>query len=148
MNKTDSVLIFRVMKKIAEGTLSESNLRIDRIIESIKSAPNAHAYTTNIMFLNRYVKEQSNQATLDVLLEKLENTKVLPNTLRKHNLETYEGFMDAVEEAMSEMFSGAGIGAAFDGAQSNANTNATGMAAPNGSSKKKKGIEKILSRRL
>jgi len=50
---------------------------------------------------------------------------------------------------MREMNSGAGIGGAFDGAQSNAAANATGMAAPTGrSNKKRKGIEKVLQRRL
>ena len=106
------------------------------------------SYVAALALIKEYVEKEANEETAKVLVEKMEEQEIIPRI--KHDLSNIEGFLDAFEEEfMREMNSGAGIGGAFDGAQSNAAANATGMAAPTGrSSKKRKGIEKVLQRRL
>jgi len=176
-NKIDSVLVFRVLKKMSEPFTQMESYKagvidakgniitplrertakqkqafsvMERMIVGLKKSSNPNAYVSALKMVREYVEERANEETAQVLLEKMENTHLIPTSLKHHDIGTYEGFMDAVEEVMNEMtVSGAGIGGAFDGAQSNAATNATGMAAPNGPTKKKrKGIENIINRRF
>ena len=172
MSNIDSVMVFRVLKKMStpfvqmesykagvidkKGNVivpknkrtSEQNRAfsvMERMIIGLKRASDPYSHLSALKMIKEYVEDNSNEETAQVLFEKMENHKMIKPV--NHDLSTYEGFMDAVEETMAEMVSGAGIGGRFDGMQSNAATNATGMAAPNGPPKKKK-LENILKRRL
>ena len=129
---------------------------LDRLVFNLKrllaKAPGGKtklaSYVAALALIREHVESESNKETANVLVEKLEEHKLIPPS-KQHDLTTVEGFMDAWEEEMvREMCSGAGIGGAFDGAQTNAAANATGMAAPNGPSKKKKKLDKFLHTRL
>lgn len=175
MDKTNSQLVLRILKKMATpmtqmesyktGVINEkgdviiprnkrtriqerSFTMIERLVIGLKKSSNPMAYVSAMKLMKEYVEDQSNETTSQYLFEKMEEHQLISSTPRKHDIGTYEGFMDAVDDMMSEMFSGAAIGGAFDGAQSNAAANATGMAAPNGPTKKKKKIDSILNRRF
>lgn len=172
MSNIDSVMVFRVLKKISTpfvqmesykagvidkkgNVIVPKNKRtpeqnrafsvMERMIIGLKRASDPYSHLSALKMIKEYVEDNSNEETAQVLFEKMENHKMIKPV--NHDLSTYEGFMDAVEETMAEMVSGAAIGGRFDGMQSNAATNATGMAAPNGPTKKKK-LENILKRRL
>jgi len=84
-------------------------------------------YVAALALLKEHVEKQSNLETSHVLLEKMQDHKLIPPI--KHDLSTPEGFMDAWEEAMYESsVSGASFGGAMSGAGTNAQINATGMA--------------------
>ena len=107
------------------------------------------SYIAALALLKEYVEKESNRETATVLLERFEEHGYAPKGISEHDLSTPEGFMDAFEEEfMKEMNSGASIGGRFDGAQSNADANASGMAAPSGPKKKKNRLEKILDNKL
>lgn len=178
-SKIDTVIIFRTLKKLTTewknteafkaGVINESgNVLVrtdertalqrgamslfDRVVFNLKRTipEQGNAYLSALALVKEYVQERTNEQTANVLVEKLEEHKLIPIS-KQYDLTTVEGFMDAFEDEMvREMFSGAAIGGAFDGAQSNSAANSTGMAAPNGPSKKKKkkGIDKILHTRL
>lgn len=176
MDKTNSTLVFRVLKKMATpftqmesykaGVIDQKgdvvvpkNKRtriqekafspLERMVIGLKKASTPDAYVSAMRLMKEYVEAESNENTCNVLMERMEQHQLISPTIRKHDLSTYDGFMDAVDEMMTEMMaSGAAIGGAFDGAQSNAAANATGMAAPNGPTKKKKRIDSILNRRF
>lgn len=136
------------MKK-AYTTLDRLIFNLKRVLQKLPGGGSQFgSYVAALALLKEHVEEESNKTTSTVLFEKMEDHNLVP--AMKHDLSTKEGFLDAFEEEfMREMtVSGAGIGGALDGAQTNANTNASGLAAPNGPSKKKKGIEKVLNRRL
>jgi hypothetical protein len=106
-------------------------------------------YIAALALLKEHVEQSSNTETSKVLMEKMQNHKIIPPV--KHDLSTAEGFMDAWEEAMFESsVSGASFGGAMSGAGTNAQINATGMAGidQNLFKKKKKDIRKILDRRI
>ena len=123
----------------------------NKIIEKFKSAlhdPSGLVEASNLLY--KQIEEQFGKETADFVFERLENHDLIPPAIREHDLATVAGYMAAHDKVM-EMFSGAAIGGAFDGAQSNAATNASGMAAPNGPTKKKKPIRRmrnILNNRL
>jgi hypothetical protein len=107
-------------------------------------------YIAALALLKEYVEQNSNEKTSQVLLEKLEEHKIIPQI--KHDLSTQEGFMDAWEEAMYEsMVSGASFGSSLSGAGSNAQVNATGLAGidtvlGDKKIKRRKDLRKILDR--
>lgn len=136
-------------QKKAFTLLDRMVFNLKRLLQKVPGGSSQIAsYVAALALIKEYVEQESNKETAQVLVEKLEEHQLIPPM--KHDLSTKEGFLDAFEEEFfKEMVSGAGIGGAFDGAQSNADTNASGMAAPNGASKKKrKGLEKVLNRRL
>lgn len=135
-------------QKKAFTNLDRLVFNLKRLLQKVPGGGSQLAsYVAALALLKEHVEEESNKLTSEVLLEKLEEHEIIPPI--KHDISTKEGFLDAFEEEfMKEMNSGAGIGGSFDGAQTNADTNASGMAAPNGPSKKRKGIEKVLQRRL
>lgn len=175
MDKTNATLVFRVLKKMSSPFVQFESYKagvinskgeviiprskrthvqekafspLERMVIGLKKASAPDAYVSALRLMREYVEEKSNKETVSVLMERMEAHNLVNPNVNKHDLSTYEGFMDAVDEMMSEMFSGAAIGGAFDGAQSNADANSTGMAAPNGpTKKKKKSIETILNRR-
>tara|TARA_X000001316_G_scaffold9405_1_gene2604 strand:+ start:3329 stop:3892 length:564 start_codon:yes stop_codon:yes gene_type:complete len=108
------------------------------------------SYIAALALLKEYVDNNHNQETSQVLLEKMQDHKIIPRV--KHDLSTQEGFMDAWEEAMVEsMVSGASFGGAMSGAGTNAQVNATGMAGidpvlGNKKIKRRKDLRKILDR--
>lgn len=105
------------------------------------------SYIAALALLKEHVEKEANKETSEVLMEKLQEHKIVPKI--KHDLSTAEGFMDAWEEAMMEsMTSGATFGGAMSGAGTNAQVNATGMAGidPVLGKKKRKDIRKILDR--
>jgi len=105
------------------------------------------SYIAALALLKEHVENEANKETSDVLMEKLQEHKIVPKI--KHDLSTAEGFMDAWEEAMMEsMTSGATFGGAMSGAGTNAQVNATGIAGidPVLGKKKRKDIRKILDR--
>jgi len=110
------------------------------------------SYVAALALLKEHVEQQSNTKTSNVLMEKLQEHKLIPPT--KHDLSTAEGFMDAWEEAMVEsMTSGAAFGGPMSGAGSNAQINATGMAGidpllGNKKIKRRKDLRKILDRQI
>jgi len=154
IDKNGKVLI-PVAKRTAEQ--KKTMTLLDRLVFNLKrllgKVPGGKtqlaSYVAALALIREHVQTVSNEETAVHLIEKLEEHKFIPPT-KQYDLTTVEGFMDAWEDEMiREMSSGAGIGGAFDGAQTNAATNATGMAGPNGpSKKKKKGLDKILNRRL
>jgi len=109
------------------------------------------SYIAALALLKEYVTDNSNSNTSKVLVEKLEEHKILPMSIQ-HDLSTVEGFMDAWEEAMVEaMTSGASFGGSMSGSGDNQTLNSTGMAGidrPLGNKKKKKNIEKVIQKRL
>lgn len=136
-------------QKKAFTLLDRMVFNLKRLLQKVPGGGSQIAsYMAALALIKEHVEQEYNKETSQVLVEKLEEYKLIPPI--KHDLSTKEGFLDAFEEEfMKEMVSGAGIGGSFDGAQSNADTNTSGMAAPNGSTKKKrKGIENILNRRL
>ena len=135
-------------QKKAYSTLDRLVFNLKRLLQKVPGGGSQiGSYVAALALLKEYVEEESNKETSKVLLEKMEEHNLAPSI--KHDLSTKEGFLDAFEEEfIREMNSGAGIGGAFDGAQTNAASNVTGMAAPTGPGKKKKGIEKVLRRRL
>lgn len=175
MDKTNSALVFRVLRKMATpftqmesykaGVINDKgdvvvpkNKRnriqekafgpLERMVIGLKKASSPDAYVSAYKLMKEYVEQESNEKTVEVLFERLEEHNLVKPI--NHDISTYEGFMDAVDDILNEMMSGAGIGGAFDGAQSNAASNATGMAAPNGPSKKKKkkDLSPFLNRRF
>lgn len=110
------------------------------------------SYVAALALLKDHVEQQSNSQTSNLLMEKLQEHKIIPPT--KHDLSTPEGFMDAWEEAMYEsMTSGASFGGPMSGAGSNAQINATGMAGidpllGNKKIKRRKDLRKILDRQI
>jgi hypothetical protein len=175
MDKTNATLVFRVLKKMSTPFVQMESYKagvinskgdvivpkskrtriqekafspLERMVIGLKKASAPDSYVSALRLMKEYVENQSNKETVSVLMERMENHNLINPNVNKHDLSTYEGFMDAVDEVMSEMFSGASLGGPFDGAQSNADANSTGMAAPTGpTKKKKKSIETILKRR-
>lgn len=145
--------LFTLLKKINEP-LTESYIPTtsNRIIQNFKnSLDNRQLIVPASALMQKYVSEQHDEETAFALFERLVEYGIVPEAIIKHDLSTYEGYMDAVEEVMSEMVSGAAIGGRFSGIGTNAQVNATGMAAPTGPDKKKKPIrriENILNKRL
>ena len=173
MSKIDSVMVFRVLKKMSTPFTQMESYKagvidkkgnvvvpkhkrtaeqtrafnmMERMVVGLKRSSDPHAHVSALRMMKEYVEDNSNEETVQVLFEKMEHHKMIRPV--RHDISTYEGFMDAVDEAMAEMVSGAAIGGRFDGMQTNAASNASGMAAPNGPAKKKKKIENILQRRL
>lgn len=173
MSKIDSVMVFRVLKKMStpfvqmesykSGVIDKKgnvivpkNRRtpeqnraftmMERMVIGLKKASDPHSHVSALKMIKEYVEDNANPETSQILFEKMENHKMIQPI--QHDISTYEGFMDAVDETMAEMVSGAAIGGRFDGAQTNAAANASGMAAPNGPKKKKNKLENILQRRL
>ena len=145
-----------VVVKSQDRTAEQKNSYnlLDRLVANLKrllnKAPGGKtklaSYVAALAMIREHVEEQTNNETAKVLIEKLEEHKLVPLS-KQYDLTTKEGFMDAWEDEMiREMSSGAGIGGAFDGAQTNTAANATGMAAPNGPSKRKKKIDNLLRR--
>ena len=107
------------------------------------------SYVAALALIKEYVEKESNSETSQVLLEKMQEHKMIPPV--KHDLSTQEGFMDAWEEAMYEMTSGASFGGAMSGAGTNAQVNSTGMAGidpvlGDKKIKRRKDLRKILDR--
>ena len=107
------------------------------------------SYVAALALIKEYVEKESNSETSQVLLEKMQEHKMIPPV--KHDLSTQEGFMDAWEEAMVEMTSGASFGGAMSGAGTNAQVNSTGMAGidpvlGDKKIKRRKDLRKILDR--
>ena len=107
------------------------------------------SYVAALALIKEYVEKESNSETSQVLLEKMQEHKMIPPV--KHDLSTQEGFMDAWEEAMVEMTSGASFGGAMSGAGTNAQVNSTGMAGidpvlGDKKIKRRKNLRKILDR--
>ena len=149
--RVNHVQLFTLLKRIS-GPLSEDMAPTlsNKVVRNFKESLNdPRMLVASSLLLKNYVTETHNQETTDVLFEKLEEHGFIPSAINKFDIGTAEGYIQAMEEVMAEMCSGAGIGGAFDGAQTNAAANATGMAAPTGGAKKKKSrIEKIMNRRL
>ena len=145
----NSNAVFFLLKKINEPIQESYTMTLtNRIIENFKySLGDARLLTQATHILSKHVSDKFGHGTAEVLLYRLVEKEIIPETLIKYDLSTPEGYMAAHEAVMREMVSGAGIGGAFDGAQSNAAANATGMAAPNGPSKKKKKIDAVLMSR-
>ena len=109
------------------------------------------SYIAALALLKEHVKSTSNDETSNLLVEKMQRHKIIPPV--EYDLSTQEGFMDAWEDAMYEMYSGAGIGGAMSGMGTNAQINATGMAGVdpvlgNKKIKKRKDLRKILDKQL
>ena len=107
------------------------------------------SYIAALALIKEHVQETSGKETSNVLMEKLQEHKIVPPI--KHDLSTPEGFMDAWEEAMAEsMVSGASTGGALSGIGTNAQVNATGMAGISPvlgkKPKRRKDLRKILDR--
>lgn len=107
-------------------------------------------YVAALALLKEHVEQQTNKETSNLLLEKMQDHKLIPPV--KHDLSTPEGFMDAWEEAMYEsMVSGASFGGSMSGSGSNAQVNASGMAGidpllGDKKIKRRKDLRKILDR--
>lgn len=139
---------FTYLRKIT-NTLNEdvSMTLSNRVVKVFKeSINNKQMLIPAAALLQKHISEQYDRETADMLFNRLVEHEVVPSVIIKHDLSTVEGYMRAVEEVMAEMVSGAAIGGSFDGAQSNAAANASGMAAPNGPTKKKNRLEKIYRR--
>ena len=107
------------------------------------------SYVAALALIKEYVEKESNSETSQIQLEKMQEHKMIPPV--KHDLSTQEGFMDAWEEAMVEMTSGASFGGAMSGAGTNAQVNSTGMAGidpvlGDKKIKRRKDLRKILDR--
>jgi hypothetical protein len=176
MKDIDTTLVFRVLKKMglpltemdsfkhgvidAKGNVivhkhartpvqEKAFSPLERLVIGMKQASSPMAYVSAARLMREYVQTSSNQDTAFILLERMNHTKLVNPNIVKHDIGTYEGFMAAVDEMMSEMFSGASMGGAMSGAGTNADINATGMAGIDKPlRKKRKSIDKILSRRL
>ena len=149
--KVNHVQMFTLLKKIS-GPISEdlAPTLSNKVVRTFKESMNdPRLLVASSLLLKNYVTESYNEETANVLFEKLEEHGFISPAINKFDLRTAEGYIAAMEEVMAEMMSGAAIGGRFDGAQTNAAANATGMAAPTGPAKKKKSrIEKIMNRRL
>lgn len=93
------------------------------------------SYIAALALLKEYVETETNKQTAEALMERFEEQRLCPNF--KHDISTVEGYLDAMEEAMNEMTSGAAFGGSLSGAGTNAQVNATGLA----------GADAILQRR-
>lgn len=105
------------------------------------------SYIAALALLKEHVEKTYNKETSDMLLEKLEEKKIIPKI--EHDIGTKEGYLSAMEEAiMAEMNSGASIGGSLGPANTNSQANASGLAGPTGPSKRKKtqSMSKILRR--
>jgi len=105
------------------------------------------SYVAALALLKEHVEKEYNKETADLLIEKLEEKKIIPKL--DYDISTPEGYLCAMEEAiMAEMNSGASIGGPLSVGSSNAVANASGLAGPTGPSKRKKtnSMSKILRR--
>tara|TARA_R110002153_G_scaffold29711_13_gene91221 strand:+ start:33204 stop:33758 length:555 start_codon:yes stop_codon:yes gene_type:complete len=105
------------------------------------------SYVAALALLKEHVQTNYNKPTADLLIEKLEEKKIIPTI--GHDIGTPEGYLSAMEEAiMAEMNSGASIGGSLGPANTNPQANASGLAGPTGPSKRKKthSMSKILRR--
>lgn len=176
MKDIDTTLVFRVLKKMAMPLTEMDSFRhgvidskgnvivhkhartpvqekafspLERLVIGMKQASSPMAYVSAARLMREYVESNSNQDTSYMLLERMNRNKMVNPVVIKHDIGTYEGFMAAVDQMMAEMFSGASMGGAMSGAGTNADINATGMAGIDKPlRKKRKAIDKILSKRL
>lgn len=94
------------------------------------------SYVAALALIKEYVEQEANKETADVLVEKLQDHKFIPEL--KYDISTLEGFMDAWEDSMEEgMTSGASFGGSLSGAGTNQQVNQTGMA----------GVDPVLNKR-
>jgi hypothetical protein len=103
------------------------------------------SYIAALALLKEHVQDEYNKETANALMEKLEENRIIPKL--DYDIGTKEGYLAAMEEAiMIEMTSGAALGGPLSPTTTNAQANASGLAAPTGPSKKRKNLTKILSR--
>ena len=150
MTNTNQALM--ILRKIMSPMQEESVPTLtNKIIDKFKVGLRDHTRLVEASaLLHKQIESKFGKDTADFVFERLENHDLIPPAIREHDLSTPHGYMAAHDKVL-EMFSGAAIGGAFDGAQTNAATNATGMAAPTGPAKKKKPIKRmrnILNNRL
>lgn len=131
--------LFTFLKKINEPLKEDFVPTLsNRIIENFKaSLSNKTLLVPSAKVLHQYVSEEHGQETADVLFNRLVEHQIVPKALVKYDLSTPEGYMNAIDEVMSEMVSGAAFGGALSGAGTNAQVNATGLA----------GIDPILNKK-
>lgn len=106
------------------------------------------SYVAALALIKEYVEQESNKQTADILVEKLQEHKIIPEI--KHDISTPEGYLDAMEEEiMREMTSGAALGGRMSGAGTNADVNASGLAGVDPVlNKRRRKLEKVLNSRL
>ena len=104
------------------------------------------SYIAALALLKEYVEQETNKPTGDALMERFEEQRICPNF--KHDIATVEGYLDAMEEAMNEMTSGASFGGSLSGAGTNAQVNSSGLAGadPILQRRKRTKIEKLLKK--
>lgn len=111
---------------------------LDRLVFNLKrllGGSQLGSYIAALALIKEYVETETNKETAQALFERFEEQRICPNF--KHDISTPEGYLDAMEEAMNEMTSGAAFGGSLSGAGSNAQVNASGLA----------GADQILQRR-
>lgn len=111
---------------------------LDRLVFNLKrllGKGQIGSYLAALALIKEYVETETNKETAQALFERFEEQRICPNF--KHDISTPEGYLDAMEEAMNEMTSGAAFGGSLSGAGSNAQVNASGLA----------GADQILQRR-
>ena len=125
---------------------------LDRLVFNLKriinKAPggktNLASYIAALALIKEHVQSEVNKETAEALFERFEEQRICPNF--KHDISTPEGYLDAMEEAMNEMTSGASFGGSLSGAGTNAQVNASGLAGADGilHRRRRTKIEKIL----
>lgn len=150
-----------VKKKDRTPAQKKAFTMLDRMVFNLKrllakvpgGSSQIGSYVAALALIKEHVEQESNSATADLLIEKMEQHNIIPE--QRHDIGTPEGYLDAMEEEIiREMsVSGAGFGGALSGAGSNADINATGLAGidrPLGQKKKKKTkeLKKILDKKL
>ena len=157
----------KVLVKAKDRTAKQkaSYTMLDRLIFNLKrlisSVPGGGlaigSYLTALALIKEHIEDQYNKETAQCLMEKMEQKKLIPPQLKEYDLSTAEGYMDAFEDALTEMsVSGASFGGAMSGAGSNSVINATGRAGhdpvmsfdDDKKKKRKKSIEKIINSRV
>ena len=109
---------------------------LDRLVFNLKRMLNKipggksqiGSYVAALALIKEYVEQQSNNETANVLMERLEENKIIPKI--NHDISTPEGYLDAMEEEMMREMSvsGAQFGGAMSGSGTNSTINATGRA--------------------
>ena len=135
-------VLFTFLKKINEPLKEDFVPTLsNRIIENFKVSLNDKMLLVPAAsIMHKYIEEEHGKETADMLFDRLAEHKIIPTTLVKHDLSTPEGYMNAVDEVMAEMVSGAAIGGRMSGLGTNSQVNSTGLAGVDPILNKKKKI--------
>mgnify|MGYP003635849681 FL=1 len=144
------------LKKAKTGEEKSAMTLLDRMVFNLKrllgTVPGGKtrlaSYVAALALLKEHVETTYNKPTAQALFESMEEKKIIPKL--RHDIGTQEGYLSAMEDAiMAEMNSGASLGGSLGFGSTNAQANASGLAAPTGPPVKRKktgSVSKILRR--